>query len=100
MLQFGSDAVPTVSAPAYELAFFHTVAGLVGSTRVNWKDAFHYLYAKWANAQAILTTNKKDFVKSGKQVSGYPPVYTPSEFEAELRSLYPELHDLIFNEDG
>ncbi|HYS74035.1 MAG TPA: hypothetical protein VEO96_08675 [Thermoplasmata archaeon] len=97
-LQFDASATQTVSAPAYELALFHKVANLRVDTGVNWKDAFHYLYANWGNAQVILTTNKRDFEK----VEGYqfPRVLTPSEYEAELKSRHLELHNRIFGDEG
>jgi len=83
-----------VMAPAFELVFFDRAARLVAETGVNWKDAFHYLYATWENADAIITTDET-FISQFESFPRLPPVEKPSDLELRLRSIV-DLHREVF----
>jgi hypothetical protein len=76
-----------VSAPLFELAFFHRVAGVVHGIRAPWKDAFHFYYAKKSDCYAIIT-NDKGLLDLSSIPRDWPRPIRPSDFKAWLRSDY------------
>ncbi len=94
---FDKDAELHVEAPAYEFLLFDTAARLVAETGVNWKDAFHYLYARWENADSIVTTDN-DLISQSSQDKNLPRAEKPSTLEARLKGhgWYDSLHKVVF----
>ena len=94
---FDPDASLQVEAPAYEFLLFDKAARLVAETGVNWKDAFHYLYAGWENADSILTTDET-LINQSSQNKNLPRAEKPSTLEARLKGhgWYDRLHTAVF----
>jgi len=94
---FDADARVHVEAPAYEFLLFDSAARLVAETGVNWKDAFHYLYAGWENADSILTTDKGLIDQSSKN-KNLPHAERPSSLKARMKGhpWFDSLHNKVF----
>jgi len=94
---FDADAAVHVEAPAYEFLLFDSAARLVAETGVNWKDAFHYLYAGWENADSILTTDNGLIDQSSKN-KNLPHAEKPSSLKARMKGhpWYDSLHNVVF----
>jgi len=96
-VRFGPDAEAHVEAPAYEFLLFDSAARLVTETGVNWKDVFHYLYARWETADSILTTDR-GLIDQSSRNRNLPIAETPSSLKARLKDHggYGRVHDLVF----
>ncbi len=93
---FDADSKVTVEAPAVELILFDSAAQLVEKTGATWKDAFHYLYAGWENADFIVTTDEKFIDRSKAKGHKLPEVVKPSHVEDHC-GVFPGLHQAVFD---
>jgi len=93
---FAPDSKITVQAPAFELMLFDRAAQIVEQGGVTWKDAFHFLYATWENADAIVTTDS-DLIKAGAKFGHtYPIVMKPSAVRGKAMRT-PEFYKDMFS---
>lgn len=93
--KWDDDARMTVEAPAFELAMFDTVGQIVYQTNAPWKDAFHFLYARWAHADMIVSTDRAFANRISRDVS-LPGVVLPSFVESRVERLFPAFHREVF----
>lgn len=101
--KWDDDTQVTVEAPAFELAMFDTAAQIVHETNAPWKDAFHYLYATWAHADNIVSTDTDFISRTDKAFAdrfskdGNPPrVVLPSHVEERVLNLASSIPKEVF----
>ncbi len=95
-ISFDSNSKVKIGAAAFELVLFDSAAQLVERTGATWKDAFHYLYAKWDSADTIVTTDKPFITRSRAKKHNLPKVEEPSSVEDFCRVL-GDFHQAVFD---
>jgi hypothetical protein len=94
--KWDADTRVSIEAPAFELSMLDTVAQIVHETNAPWKDAFHYLYAKWAHADMIMSTDKEFAHRVAERDVNLPGVVPPSFIEERVRGTVPPFHKEVF----
>jgi len=94
--KWDEDTSVTIEAPAFELAMLDKVAQIVYETNAPWKDAFHYLYAKWAHADMIMSTDKEFACRVAKSDANLPSVVPPSFVQERVLKTIPSFHNDVF----